>query len=142
MIKMPEINVCEVSFLIKLYIKTALNNWTNCKSISMDSSKCYLPYVVVQNFAPFCILWIPNVLLNVMQAPFVITVSTFVFFISVFSCGTVALYGLFINFFFLADHRATDFTLSKICGTPTKNTSHLSTVIFTKKRFVRAESCG
>jgi hypothetical protein len=39
------------------------------------------------------------------------------------SCGTVALYGLFINFFFLADHRATDFTLSKICGTPTKNTS-------------------
>ena len=52
MIKMPEINVCEVSFLIKLYIKTALNNWTNC----MDSSKCYLPYVVVQNFAPFCIL--------------------------------------------------------------------------------------
>jgi hypothetical protein len=29
----------------------------------------------------------------------------------------------------LADHRATDFTLSKICGTPTKNTSHLSTVI-------------
>jgi hypothetical protein len=45
------------------------------------------------------------------------------------SCGTVALYGLFTKFFFLADHRATDFTLSKICGTPTKNTSHLSTVI-------------
>ena len=59
-----------------------------------------------------------------------------------FSCGTVALYGLFINLFFLADHRATDFTLSKICGTPTKNTSHLSTVIFTTKRFVRVESCG
>jgi hypothetical protein len=58
------------------------------------------------------------------------------------SCGTVALYGLFINYFFLADHRATDFTLSKIFGTPTKNTSHLSTVIFTTKRFVRAESCG
>ena len=33
------------------------------------------------------------------------------------SCGTVALYGLFIYLFFLADHRATDFTLSKICGT-------------------------
>ena len=58
------------------------------------------------------------------------------------SCGTVALYGLFTNFFFLADHRATDFTLSKICGTPTNNTSHLSTVMFTTKRFVRAESCG
>jgi hypothetical protein len=54
----------------------------------------------------------------------------------------VALYGLFIYLFFLVDHRATDFTLSKICGTPTKNTSHLSTVIFTAKRFVRAESCG
>ena len=36
------------------------------------------------------------------------------------SCGTVDLYGLFI-YFSLADHRATDFTLSKICGTPTKN---------------------
>jgi hypothetical protein len=47
------------------------------------------------------------------------------------SCGTVALYGLFIKKNFLADHRATDFTLSKIFGTPTKNTSHLST-----KRFV------
>ena len=58
------------------------------------------------------------------------------------SCGTVALYGLFMNCFFLADHRATNFTLSKICGTPTKNTSHLSTVIFTTKCFVRAESCG
>ena len=33
------------------------------------------------------------------------------------SCGTVVLYGLFIYLFFLADHRATDFTLSKICGT-------------------------
>jgi hypothetical protein len=55
-----------------------------------------------------------------------------------FSWGTVALYGLF----FLADHRATDFILSKICGTPTKNTSHLSTVIFTIKHFVRTESCG
>ena len=40
------------------------------------------------------------------------------------SCGTVALDGLITNFFFLADHRATDFTLSKICGTPTKNRSH------------------
>jgi hypothetical protein len=30
-------------------------------------------------------------------------------------CGTVALYGLFTSFFFLADHRATDFTLSQIC---------------------------
>jgi hypothetical protein len=58
------------------------------------------------------------------------------------SCGTGALYGLFIYLFFLADHRATGFTLSKICGTPTKNTSHLSTAIFTTKRFVRAESCG
>ena len=58
------------------------------------------------------------------------------------SCRTVALYGLFIKKKFLADHRATDFTLSKICGTSTKNTSHLSTVIFTTKRFVRAESCG
>ena len=38
------------------------------------------------------------------------------------SCGTVALYG---PSFFLADHRATDFTLSKICGTATKNSSHL-----------------
>jgi hypothetical protein len=28
------------------------------------------------------------------------------------SCGTVALYGLFMNCFFLADHRAMDFTLS------------------------------
>jgi hypothetical protein len=46
-----------------------------------------------------------------------------------------------IYLFFLADHRATDFTLSKICGTPTKNTSHLSTVIFTTKRFVRSEVC-
>ena len=45
------------------------------------------------------------------------------------SCGTVVLYGLFIKKKFLADHRATDFTLSKICGTSTKNTSHLSTVI-------------
>ena len=58
------------------------------------------------------------------------------------SCGTVALYGLFIKKKFLADHRATDFTLSTICGTPTKNMSHLSTVIITTKRFVRAESCG
>jgi hypothetical protein len=58
------------------------------------------------------------------------------------SCGTVALYGLFINFFFLPDHRATDFTRSQICGTATKNTSHLSTVFFTTKRFVRTESCG
>ena len=57
------------------------------------------------------------------------------------SCGTVALYGPFFYFLF-ADHRATDFTLSKICGTATKNSSHLSTVIFTTKRFVRAESCG
>ena len=55
------------------------------------------------------------------------------------SCGIVALYGP-LFFFFLADHRATDFTLSKICGTATKNSSHLSTVIFTTKRFVRAES--
>ena len=58
-----------------------------------------------------------------------------------YSCGTVALYGLFINFFFLADHRATDFTRSQICGTATKNTSHLSTVFFTTKCFVRTESC-
>jgi hypothetical protein len=41
----------------------------------------------------------------------------------------VVLYGLFIKKKFLADHRVTDFTLSKICGTSTKNTSHLSTVI-------------
>jgi hypothetical protein len=27
----------------------------------------------------------------------------------------------------MADYRATDFTLSKICGTVTKNSSHLST---------------
>ena len=59
-----------------------------------------------------------------------------------FSCGTVALYGLFIKKKFLADHRATDFTRSQICGTATKNTSHLSTVFFTTKRFVRTESCG
>ena len=58
------------------------------------------------------------------------------------NCGTVALDGPFFFLFFLADHRATDFTLSKICGTATKNSSHLSTVIFTTKRFVRAESCG
>ena len=51
------------------------------------------------------------------------------------SCGTVALNGPFFCFF-LADHRATDFTLSKICGTETKNSSHLSTVIFTTKFFV------
>ena len=63
-------------------------------------------------------------------------------FIMYYSCGTVALYGLFINFFFLADHRATDFTRSQICGAATKNTSHLSTVFFTTKRFVRAGSCG
>jgi hypothetical protein len=31
---------------------------------------------------------------------------------------------------------------SKIFGTPTKNTSYLSTVFFTTKRFVRTESCG
>jgi hypothetical protein len=49
------------------------------------------------------------------------------------SCGTVALYGPF----FLADHRATDFTLSKIFRTATQNLSHLSTVIFTTKSFVR-----
>jgi hypothetical protein len=30
-----------------------------------------------------------------------------------YSCGTVALYGLFIYLFFLAAHTATDFTLSK-----------------------------
>jgi hypothetical protein len=35
-----------------------------------------------------------------------------------------------------------DFTRSQICGTATKNTSHLSTVFFTTKRFVRTESCG
>ena len=58
------------------------------------------------------------------------------------SCGTVALCGPFFFSFFLADHRATDFTLSKICGTATTNSSHLLTVIFTTKRFVRAESCG
>ena len=44
--------------------------------------------------------------------------------------------------FFLADHRATYFTLSTICETSTKILSHLSTVIFTTKRFVRVESCG
>ena len=48
----------------------------------------------------------------------------------------------FMILFFLTDHRATDFTLSKICGTETKNSSHLSTLIFTTKRFVRAVSCG
>jgi hypothetical protein len=56
------------------------------------------------------------------------------------SCGTVALYGPFSFFFFsffLTEHRATDFTLSKICETATKNSSHLSTVIFTTNRFVR-----
>ena len=58
------------------------------------------------------------------------------------SCGTVVLYGLFIKKKFLADHRATDFTLSKICETATLILSRLSTVIFTTKRFVRAESCG
>jgi hypothetical protein len=36
--------------------------------------------------------------------------------------------------------KAMDFTLSKICGTVTKNSLHLSTVIFTTKRLVRAES--
>ena len=46
---------------------------------------------------------------------------------------------VFIYLFFLADHRATDFTLSNICGTVTKNSSHLSTVIFTTERFMRAE---
>jgi hypothetical protein len=40
---------------------------------------------------------------------------------------------------FLADHRAMDFTVSKICGNATKNSSHLSTVIFTTKGFVNAE---
>ena len=35
------------------------------------------------------------------------------------SCGTVALNGPFF-FFFWSDHRATDFTLSKICGTAPK----------------------
>jgi len=46
------------------------------------------------------------------------------------------------SFLIFADHRATDFTLSKICETATKILSHLSTVIFTTKRFVRVESCG
>jgi hypothetical protein len=41
------------------------------------------------------------------------------------------LWSFFLSFF--ADHRATDFILSKICGTATKNSSHLSTVIFTTK---------
>ena len=48
----------------------------------------------------------------------------------------------FFFFFFLVDHRDTDFTLSKICETATKILSHLSTVIFTTKCFVRVESCG
>jgi hypothetical protein len=59
-------------------------------------------------------------------------------FMAWYSCGTVALYGLFIKKFYLADHRATDFTRSKICGTATKNTSHLSTVFFTTKRKVNS----
>ena len=49
---------------------------------------------------------------------------------------------LFFSFLFFSDLRATDFTLSKICETTTKIWSHLSTVIFTPKRFVRVESCG
>jgi hypothetical protein len=32
---------------------------------------------------------------------------------------TVSFYGLFIFIFFLADHKATDFTRSQICGTAT-----------------------
>ena len=83
--------------------------------------------------------WSIKVVCNVQKYILNIIVSMVSRFVS---CGNVALDGLFINFFFLADHRATDFTLSKICGTSTKNTSHLSTVIFTTKRFVRAESCG
>jgi hypothetical protein len=31
---------------------------------------------------------------------------------------------------------------AQICGAATKNTSYLSTVFFTTKRFVRTESCG
>jgi hypothetical protein len=42
------------------------------------------------------------------------------------SCGTVALYGPF--FFFLADHRATDFTYIKIGGIATRFKSYLSMV--------------
>ena len=45
-------------------------------------------------------------------------------------------------FLFLADHTATDFTLSKIGETATKILSHLSTVSFTTKHFVRVVSCG
>jgi hypothetical protein len=47
------------------------------------------------------------------------TVALYGVFIYLFflADGTVALYGLFIYLFFLADDRATDFTLSKICGT-------------------------
>jgi hypothetical protein len=44
------------------------------------------------------------------------------------------------SFLIFADHRATDFTLSKICETATLILSHLSTVILTTKRFVGAES--
>jgi hypothetical protein len=36
------------------------------------------------------------------------------------SRGTVALYGSLVLLFLLADHRATDFTLSKICGTASR----------------------
>ena len=59
------------------------------------------------------------------------------------SCGTVALMVLgHFSDICRPWHRATDFTLSKICEAATLMLSHLSTVIFTTKRFVRVESCG
>ena len=63
-------------------------------------------------------------------------IMSYLFITRILSCGTVTLYGpfYFLFIYFLADHRATDFTLSKICGTETNNSSHLSTVIFTTKR--------
>ena len=58
------------------------------------------------------------------------------------SCRTVLqqLLWFLASFLIFADHRATDFTLSKICETATLILSHLSTVILTTKRFVGAES--
>ena len=49
----------------------------------------------------------------------------FAFLVSMlYSCRTVALYGPLV--FFLADHRATDFTYIKISGIATRFKSHLS----------------
>ena len=58
------------------------------------------------------------------------------------SCGTVLqqLLWFLASFLIFADHRATDFTLSKIYETATLILSHLSKVILTTKRFVGAGS--